>query len=394
VADLSAAPVQRRYLAAAVATRFPGFAAVDYPDWRSFLDRLRAEASARNWLGPFILDELPHLLAADPAFGSVLRNWLDHPGPRPSFVVSGSSLRMMQGAILDASAPLYGRAVKAFPLEPLPAGYLGDAFPGSSPAGQVSLHALWGGSPRYWELAAPFGKDLEAAVDALVLSPGGPLHEEPERLLRDEIPSAMALRPLLDIVGGGAHRVSEIAGRLGKPASSLSGPLAILSELRYLRRDVPFGTPPRSGKRSLYRIADPFLRFWFRVVAPGRAALAALPRESRLALWCRARARLEAEAWEDLCRMAVPRLHRTDSEIGRLGPWGIAGRYWRANQPEVDLVARSLDGKRLLVGEAKTSAGPFSPRPTDHLPGAREAEVIQARFVPEPDAREVMAALR
>jgi len=71
VADLSAAPVQRRYLAAAVATRFPGFAAVDYPDWRSFLDRLRAEASARNWPGPFILDELPHLLAADPAFGSV-----------------------------------------------------------------------------------------------------------------------------------------------------------------------------------------------------------------------------------------------------------------------------------------------------------------------------------
>jgi len=168
---------------------------------------------------------------------------------------------MMQGAILDASAPLYGRAVEAFPVEPLPAGYLGDAFPGSSPAGQVSLPALWGGSPRYWELAAPFGTDLEAAVDAPVLTPGGPLHEEPERLLRDEIPSAMALRPLLDIVGGGAHRVSEIAGRLGKPASSFSGPLAILSELRYLRRDVPFGTPPRSGKRSLYRIADPFLRF-------------------------------------------------------------------------------------------------------------------------------------
>ena len=44
VADQSAPPVQRRYLAGAVAERFPGFAAVEYPDWRSFLTRLSAEA--------------------------------------------------------------------------------------------------------------------------------------------------------------------------------------------------------------------------------------------------------------------------------------------------------------------------------------------------------------
>ena len=35
VADQSAPPVQRRYLAEAVAERFPGFADVEYPDWRS-----------------------------------------------------------------------------------------------------------------------------------------------------------------------------------------------------------------------------------------------------------------------------------------------------------------------------------------------------------------------
>ena len=93
VADLSAAPVQRRYLAEAVAQRFPEFASVEYPDWRSLLDRLRAEAAATNWPGPFILDELPYLLAADPSFASVLQNWLDRPGPRPSLVVSRGEVR-------------------------------------------------------------------------------------------------------------------------------------------------------------------------------------------------------------------------------------------------------------------------------------------------------------
>ena len=412
VADLSAAPIQRRYLALAAAQRFPGFAAVEYPDWRSLLDRLGAEAAAARWPGPFILDELPHLLAADPSFASVLQNWLERPGPRPSVVVSGSSWRMMYGALLAADAPLYGRAVEAFAVQPLRPGYLGDAFAGSGPREQVGLYALWGGMPRYWELASPFGLDLDAALDALALDPAGPLHDEPDRLLREETPSAGSWRPLLDVIGAGAHRISEIAGRLGKPASSLSGPLATLCAMRFLRREIPFGSPPRSGKRSLYRTADPFLRFWFRVVAPHRAALAAAPRETRLTYWRGARAALESFAWEDLCRMATPTLHRTDSRLGALGPWEPAQRYWRRTEPELDLVARSVDGRRLLVGEAKWWAGgparPLAPAPAaDHLPGVDDAEVILARFVPDParpgppeskvcevSAETVLAALR
>ena len=412
VADLSAPPVQRRYLAAAVAGRFAGFASVEYPDWRSFLDRLRGEAAAAGWPGPFILDELPYLLATDPSFASVLQNWLDRPGPRPSLVVSGSSWRMMHGALLRAAAPLYGRAVEAFAVQPLRPGYLADAFPASRSTEQVALYALWGGTPRTWELAERFATDLDDAVDSLVLDPAGPLHDEPDRLLREETPAATSLRPLLDVIGAGAHRISEIAGRLGKPASSLSGSLATLCEMRFLRREIPFGSPPRSGKRSLYRIEDPFLRLWFRVVAPHRAALAAAPRETRLAYWKRARPGLESQAWEELARMATPTLHRTDSPLGALGPWEPAQRYWRRHEPEVDLVARSVDGKRLLVGEVKWAAESRPRRPaekpeTAHLPGASDAEVIHARFVPDPagprfrqsgvcevSAETVLAALR
>ena len=272
VADASAAPVQRRHLAEAIAARFPGFADVEYPDWRSLLERVRAEAAASRWPGPLMLDELPYVIAADPSFVGVLQNWLDRPGPRPVLVVSGSSHRMMADAVLDSGAPLYGRTAEAFAVRPLRPGHLAEAFPGSSAAEQVSLHALWGGMPRYWELAAPFGTDLARAVDALVLDPAGPLHDEPDRLLRQEMPSAISLRPVLDVIGAGAHRLSEIAGRLGKPGSSLSGPLALLQEMEFALRETPFGSPPRSGKRSLYRLADPFLRLWFqrRGAAPRR----------------------------------------------------------------------------------------------------------------------------
>lgn len=353
VADRSAPSVQRRYLATALATRFAGFDEVEYPDWPSLLGRLDREAAALDWRGPLIVDELPYLIAAEAGILTALQNWIDSPTRRVSLVVSGSSARMMHGAVLDGGAPLYGRATEAFPLRPLPAGFLADAFPRASHRELVSTYAVWGGMPRYWELAEPFGTDLEAAVDALVLDPTGPLHLEPDRLLQAEQPPAMALRPLLDVIGNGAHRVSEIAGRLGRPASSLAAALAALTEMDLVGRETPFGSDPKSGKRSLYRIADPFLRFWFRVVAPNRSLLANAPRETRLVCWQRHRVRLEAYAWEELCRMAVPTLHRVAPAIAAHGPFGNAHRFWRANAPELDIVARSVTASDVLIGEAK-----------------------------------------
>ena len=389
VADQSAPLVQRRYLAEAVAGRFPGFADVEYPDWRSFLMRIAAEADRAGWRGPWVLDELPYLVAADPTLAGVLQNWLDRPERRLGLVVCGSSRHMMHGMILDAAAPLYGRAAEAFPVGPLPPGHLAEAFPSEHPGDLVTAYALWGGIPRYWELAEPFGNDIDTAVDTLVLDPAGPLHGEPDRLLREETPPATALRPLLDAIGNGAHRVSEVAGRLGKPASSLSRPLASLTEMGLLGRETPFGANSKSSKRSLYRIDDPFLRMWFRVVAPHRAALAVAPRETRLTYWRRSRPYLESLAWEELCRMAVPLLHRYDTTLARLGPWEPAQRYWHGNEPEIDIVARSVDGKRLLMGEAKWTSRPLNASGTaahfsvGGLPGTEDADVCKALFVPE-----------
>ena len=388
-ADRSVPAVQRRYLATAAARRFPGFDDVEYPDWRSFLLRLAAESGGSGWPGPFVLDELPYLIAADPTLTGVLQGWIDGTPGRPTVVVSGSSQRMMHGAVLDAAAPLYGRAREAFAVRPLKPGYLAELVPGADPRDLVALYALWGGMPRYWELAERFGRDVDRAVDALVLDPAGPLHREPDRLLMEEVPPATALRPPLDVIGAGAHRVSEIAGRLGRPAPSLARPLAALGEMGLVRRETPFGSDPRSAKRSLYHIDDPFLRLWFRVVAPHRTALAQAPSETRLEYWRRHRPRLEALAWEELCRMAVPFLHRTDCTLGALGPWEPAQRYWRGNEPEYDVVARSVDGRRLLVGEAKWRSRPLSaaelhrPLATPHLPGIAHLQVLRATFAPQ-----------
>ena len=116
----------------------------------------------------------------------------------------------------------------------------------------VEHYAAWGGIPRYWELAAEESGAAVRRIERLVLDPLGPLHREPDRLLLEEVPSAVEARPLLDAIGGGAHRVSEIGGRVGRPATSMSRPLDRLVGMGLVRREVPFGESEKKSRRSLY----------------------------------------------------------------------------------------------------------------------------------------------
>jgi len=374
VADQSTAEVQRRYFAEAVAERLPGFADVTYPDWARLFDRLARDAKAQRFRGPIVIDELPYLAASSPELASVLQRWIDHSANDARLVVAlaGSSQRMMQGLVLDAGAPLFGRAKVALKITPLPAQYLVDAFGTLGSVEAVHTWAAWGGVPRYWELAAPLRVAVDKQLDALVLDPNGPLHSEADRVLLEEVPTAAEVRPILDAIGAGAHRVSEIAGRLGRAATSLSRPLDRLVGMDLVRREVPYGDPPRSGKRSIYRIDDPFFRLWFRVVAPHRAALVAGTTASRATVLSRHWDTLAGLAWEDLCRAQLPR-------FAALGDFAPPQRWWSGNAPEWDLIADAVDGRSTLVGESR-----FVRRALGARELAAEARRLAARPLPAP----------
>lgn len=397
VADQSAPEIQRRYFAEAVAEHLPGFADVDYRDWRSLLERFAREARSADWRGPVIFDELPYLVVSSPEMPSILQRWVDHDGreARLLVAVAGSSQRMMQGLVLSRDAPLFGRAREILELGPIAPAYLHEVFRPRDGVELVETWAAWGGVPRYWELAAGLGGDVRSRLERLALDPMGPLHREPDRLLLEEIPSALETRPVLDAIGAGAHRVSEIAGRLGRKATSMSRPLDRLVEMRLVRREVPFGELEKKSRRALYKIGDPFFRFWFRVVAPHRGQLAASPRAARLQILNRLWKGLTAQAWEELCRQCLPAIGER-SVLGRKGPWGPASRWWQGAAPEWDIVSESLDGRRLLLGEAKHSARPCTAREMEQLvrdlaartppklSGKRAGrEIVRALFVPE-----------
>ncbi len=396
VADQSTADIQRRYFAEAAAERLPGFADVEYPDWRSLLTRLAREASNTGWRGPIVFDETPYLVNAAPELPSLLQRWIDHEARQAGLIVAiaGSSQRMMQGFVLDADAPLYGRAKEILELRPIDPTFLAEVFVSATGRELAETFAAWGGIPRYWELAAELDGDVRHQVERLVLDPMGPLHREPDRLLIEEMPPALEARPILDAIGAGAHRVSEIGGRVGRAVTSMARPLERLMSMDLVRREVPFGENEKKSRRSLYKIEDPFFRLWFRVVAPHRGQLANSTAETRLWLLDRFWPGLAAQAWEDLCRQRLSFLDPA-SALGAQGPWVSAARWWRGGMPEWDVVSQSLEGSRLLFGEAKWSAKPYDrkmlakeeraliSKPIPPISRFADQEIVRVLFVPE-----------
>lgn len=339
--------LQRTALAREMGRVIPGLDRVSYPDWEILLERWWKEAPAGSLL---VLDEFPFLVKAVPELPSLLQKQVDR-AAGPPLVLCGSSQRMMQGLVLDASAPLYGRAREILRIGPLEPRWIRSALGLSKDTEAVEQYAVWGGVPRYWELAIDY-PDRVAAVRDLVLDPQGVLHDEPRRLLLDELQDLARSASVLALVGAGCARLSEIGARLEVPATSLSRPLSRLVELGLVRREVPFGTPPRKAKRSQYTLSDPFLAFWYRFVEPNRSRLSA-------GLVQRVADEIEEQwpdhlgrAWEDLVRNELPRI----SPLGE--PWEPAQRWWGPGTDrkplELDLVARSArDPRRVLVGEAK-----------------------------------------
>jgi AAA+ ATPase superfamily predicted ATPase len=354
MADESSAAIQRKYFAAAIEQSLPGFSEIEYPDWTTLLSRLAKEAGRTKWRGPIVIDELPYLISTSPELPSILQGFVDRDAKKAKLIIAfcGSSQRMMQGAILDSAAPLYGRADELMKLKPISVGYMKEALKIKKPRQIVESYAIWGGIPRYWELVEKNKGSFFEQIDRLVLDPMGPLNEEPQRLLLEESPSAIGLRPILDAIGLGAHRLSEVAARIAQPTTSMMRPIQRLIELDLIQKEIPYGTDESNSKRTLYKIKDPFVRFWFEIVAPRRSLFFQAEKSTRIQWLKESIPQIYSIMWEELCRLAAPHLSR-DWSGSTFEP---ASRFWQGQGLEWDILTQSQNGSKFLIGEAKWTA--------------------------------------
>jgi hypothetical protein len=300
-----------------------------------------------------VIDEFPYLVAENNSLPSYVQGFVDQDldGTDSMLVLCGSSVSTMESEILGHESPLYGRRTAQLDVSPFSFRQAREVI-SYDIQDAIRSYSVTGGTPMYLTLF-DYTQSLAANIRSHVLSPSAVLYNEPEFLLRTELRNPARYMSILEAVALGHTTPNEISGATGIDSGPLSKYLQTLRRLRLIERDVPVTASGKKSKRSRYRVADEFLRFWFRYVEPNRSSIEEAPEivydgtiEPDLPTHV-------ATTFEDVCQEAVWEGIRR----GTFDPYSEVGRWWYGEE-EVDIVGLAPNDDRVLLAECKWTTDP------------------------------------
>ncbi len=343
--------------------------------WADLWTVFAAQVADRRQI--LILDEIPYASEADPAYLSALQHAWDQRFQASQLVIllSGSHVHTME-TFLQQGSPLFGRFTGQWHLQPMPYYTLREFFPRWPAEQRVSAYAILGGVPAYLERLDP-QRSLSDNLRQVILAPGGMFAAEPDFLLYDELREPRNYRAVIQAIGAGAHSLDEIANLALIAKTHLTQYLARLQELRLVERKIPVTVPPARRARSKmgrYHLADPFMRFFFRFIAPRQGELGYKPDQALADIERQIRAFVGRTAFEELAREWV----EWAGGAGQLPfkPQAV-GQHW-SRTVEVDVVAVNWEQRAILLGECKWIAEPMARDVVRELIEAKAGQVLKA----------------
>ncbi len=308
------------------------------------------------------IDEFPYLVDENDSLPSYVQGFVDEylQETNSMLILCGSSVSTMESAVLGHESPLYGRRTGQLDVTPFSFRQAREVI-SYNIADAIRSYAITGGTPMYLTLS-DYEQSLRENVQSYILAPSSMLYNEPRFLLRTELRNPARYMSILEAVALGHTTPNEIAGATGIDSGPLSKYLQTLRQLRLVDREVPVTASAKKSKRSRYRVADEFLRFWFRYVEPNRSSIEEAPDivyqgtiEPNLPDHV-------ATTFEDICQEAVWELVRR----GDFAPYSEVGRWWYGEN-EIDIVGLAPNDDRILFAECKWTSEPIGESLPDDL---------------------------
>ena len=338
----------------------PGYV---FPDWNAFYQYLYE--CARDEKIVVILDEFQRLSDISPEAIELLQYWWDTAfrETRIKLFLVGSSIGMVERIALSGSGPLFGRKTGSMKIKPLGFFDFIKAFNINDVEKLIELYSIFGGTPHYF-IMIDTNKSVEGNIVELVAAPYAPLRDEPEQLLRTELRSLGIYMNILEKIAASRSgiTVGDIASALNKSRSELYPYLIQLEKMDIIRRERRATDVLREYRRARFRIADNFIRFWFRFVYPNYPELEIGNYNIVIDHYRQERNDFISQVFEDIVheyilkssgKRIVDGLNREVliPEIYRIGRW-----WWK--NTEIDVCALSKD--IIILGEVKWRNKPIT----------------------------------
>jgi len=243
-----------------------------FQDWSDAFEHLSLHVQNGDMI---LFDEISWMGDKDPSFIPKLKAWWDKQTAHILTVFCGSVSTWIEDNILKNTA-FFGRVNLTLTLEPLSIpesahllkkiGFQGSMYD------IYKILAVLGGIPWYLEQAGP-GMTADDIIKQLCFEKDGLLVLEFDRIFHDLFNGkGVTYKKILKSLEGGMKTLSEIRKAIG---FSQSGTLSQLVDHLIIagfvkKQNLWSFKTTKPLKQSLYRICDPYMRFYLKVVEPQR----------------------------------------------------------------------------------------------------------------------------
>lgn len=244
----------------------------------TFQDWTDAFAHLSSYTQPgdiILLDEISWMGTKDPSFIPKLKIWWDKQQQPITAVFCGSISTWIEENILKSTA-FFGRINLTITLEPLSIPdanqlLISSGFQGSD-YDTYKLLSILGGIPWYLEQVTP-GQTANALIKQLCFEKDGLLTLEFDRIFHDLLNGKGALyKKILDSLKKGMTTLAEVRKTIEFPHSgTLSKLMDHLIVAGFVEKQTLWSFKTHKPlKQSLYRISDPYMRFYLKLIEPQR----------------------------------------------------------------------------------------------------------------------------
>lgn len=329
-----------------------------FNDWESVLIYLAQKSEEEPLV--VVLDEFQYLCEDNTALPSLIQRFWDLHGKSSNLflILCGSHVSFMENEVLAERSPLFGRRTGQLKLQALTYRESGEFYPDFNAKEKTLIYGMLGGVPSYLSrftlqnsehLYETYHRSIEQNILNELLTPQGYLFDEVNFLLRTELREPRTYASILQAIAGGMTRLNEISQRVGLNTTSANKYLSVLRELGLVKRVVPLTErAPDKSKKGIYKIADNYLKFWYRFVLPYRSLIES--GNSDLVYHRMIAPNLSqymGEIFEDVSRQYVSHYWQERIEITPIS----IGSHWDSDL-EIDIMTKNIDDSNCF-GECK-----------------------------------------
>lgn len=298
-----------------------GVEASKYPGYEELFSVSIAEKETEKQV--LVIDEFHHMVKSESPFFEELTKFMEKRLlSRPVLTVlctsaSGWVENHLVGKIGNRAAMISG----FLKVRELPFSDIRSLFSGYSQDDSVKAYAVLGGVPGYW---MNFSEKIGAAenITKNIINAESRLYEEMSVYLERELREPGVYNTILTAMARDCNKLNDIYRHTGFSRAKISVYLKNLMELDLVEKVYSYDTEGRANaQKGIYRIANSYVRFYFRYLFPNQSMLQQLtPEEFYEKKVAPSYDLYVEEAYRKICREQMGREYRVVGEwLGKTG---------------------------------------------------------------------------